>query len=182
MRRPVMKKKSFVLTALAASLLLAAAGAGAAERAAGARVDVDRGGVHVDAGANMQTGTPAVRVKDMIGVKVYNPANENLGKIEDLVMDPATGRVRYAVLSFGGFLGMGDKLFAVPWADLKLVPKGTTSAGTVKEDYYVLDVSKESLKIAPGFDKNNWPNFADGNWSINIDKFYTGQRGSATRR
>lgn len=171
-----MKLSSFF--SLAAVLVIAAGAAVAAERA-GARVDVDRGGVHVDVGANARTDTPAVRVKDMIGLRVYNRGDENLGKIEDLVMDASSGRVRYAVLSFGGFLGMGDKLFAVPWADLSLVPKGMTSAGTAKEDYYVLDVSKEALKNAPGFDKNQWPDFADRNWSANIDKFYTGQR--ATR-
>ena len=52
------------------------------------------------------------RVTDLIGVRVYNPSDENLGKIENLVIDPASGQIRYAVLSFGGFLGMGDKLFA----------------------------------------------------------------------
>ena len=107
---------------------------------------------------------------------MYNASNENLGEIEDLVMNSSTGRVRYAALSFGGFLGVGDKLFAVPWSDLKLVTKGTTDAGTVKEDYYVLNVSKEALNTVPGFDKNSWPDFATGNWDADVDKFYRGQR------
>ncbi len=75
---------------------------------------------------------------------------------------------------------MDDKLFAVPWSDLKVVSKGSTSAGTAMEGYYVLDVSKEALKNAPGFDKNRWPDFADRNWSAEIDRFYSGQR-AATR-
>jgi len=171
----------FTLAALFAS---AANPVQAADRA-GARVDVDRGGVHVDVGVRDRADARAVRVKDMIGADVYNPSNENLGEIEDLVMDPSSGKIRYAVLSFGGFLGLGDKLFAVPWGDLKLVTKGTTSEGTAKEDHYVLNVSKEALKNAPGFDKSRWPDFADRNWSADIDRFYTGQRSAtsgSTRR
>ena len=176
-----MKAWSFVVL-LATGVWVAAAGAGlAAERAGGARIDVDRSGVHVEVGTTKgQAAVPAVKVRDLIGLRVYNPSNESLGKIEDLVMDPAAGKVRYAVLSFGGFLGMGDKLFAVPWDDLKLVSKGTTSAGTTKEDYYVLNVTKEALKNAPGFDKANWPDFANSNWSADVDKFYTSQRAPAT--
>lgn len=175
-----MKVLSFVVL-LAIGAWVAAAGIGAAaERPGGARVDVDRSGVHVDVGTAKGQAAMPVKVRDLIGLRVYNASNENLGKIEDLVMDPAAGKVRYAVLSFGGFLGMGDKLFAVPWDDLKLVPKGTTGAGTTKEDYYVLNVTKEALKNAPGFDKNNWPDFANANWNADVDKFYTSQRAPAT--
>jgi sporulation protein YlmC with PRC-barrel domain len=145
----------------------------------GARVDVDRGGVHVATGAQVQTDTPVVRARDMIGVAVMNDQNEHLGKIEDLVMDPVSGRIRYAVLSFGGFLGVGDKLFAVPWDDLKLISKGTTSRGTIKEDHYVLNVNKDALKNAPGFDKKQWPDFANREWANEIDKFYSGERAAA---
>jgi sporulation protein YlmC with PRC-barrel domain len=182
-----MKKNVACLTALlAAGLWLSGVGnARAADREGGARVDVDHSGIHVDTGNKDSKGystATAVKARDLIGVKVYNPSNENLGKIEDLVMDPSAGKIRYAVLSFGGFLGMGDKLFAVPWDDLKLVSKGTTSAGTTKEDYYVLDVSKDALKNAPGFDKSSWPDFANRNWSADIDKFYSANRSSTTRR
>lgn len=172
-----MKAWSFVVL-LATGLWVATAGAGlAAERAGGARVEVDRSGVRVEVGARTdQANIPAVKVRDMLGVAVYNSSDENLGKIEDLVMDPSSGRIRYAVLSFGGFLGVGDKLFAVPWGDLKLVTKGTTSAGTAKEDHYVLDVTKEALKNAPGFDKNSWPDFAHRNWSADVDEFYNSRR------
>lgn len=170
------------LVCLAAGVWLSAGGTGAFAQGAGARVDVDRSGVHVDVQTRGQESTAVVKVSDMIGVRVYNQSNESLGKIEDLVMDPAAGRIRYGVLSFGGFLGMGDKLYAVPWNELKLVSKGTTSSGTAKEDYYVLDVSKEALKNAPGFDKSNWPNFANRNWSTDIDKFYTSQRQSGETR
>jgi sporulation protein YlmC with PRC-barrel domain len=147
-----------------------------------AQVEVDRAGVRVDAQRKKdQSNAMAVKVSDLIGVAVYNANNEDLGKIEDLVINPSSGKIRYSVLSFGGFLGMGDKLFAVPWTDLKLVSKGTTSEGTVKGDHYVLEVDKEALKNSPGFDKSNWPDFANPNWSADVDRFYMGQRGSASR-
>jgi sporulation protein YlmC with PRC-barrel domain len=148
-------------------------------------VDVDRGGVQVDVGDRQVTvgdkmssnrTTNVVRIKDLLNLKVYGGNDEKLGDIEDIVIDPAQGKIRYAVLSFGGFLGMGDKLFAVPWSDIQFVSKGVTKGGTQKEDHCYLAIHKEDLKNAPGFDKNNWPNFADNNWSVNIDKYYNEHR------
>jgi sporulation protein YlmC with PRC-barrel domain len=80
--------------------------------------------------------------------RVVNGAGENLGKIEELMIDLQDGRVAYAVLSFGGFLGMGNKLFAIPWQALKL---------KLHEHAFLLDIPKETLEKAEGFDKNNWP-------------------------
>ena len=82
------------------------------------------------------------------GDKVINTAKEHLGKIEDLMIDLENGRVAYAVLSFGGFLGLGNKLFAVPWEALTVRPH---------EHSFVLNVSKETLEKAEGFDKDDWP-------------------------
>lgn len=129
------------------------------------------------------TGSVA-RATDLIGLKVYNAKEDDVGKIENFAIDPASGRIRYAVLSFGGLLGMGNKLFAVPWKALTLVSKGTTSENTQREEHYVLDVSKEALKSAPGFDNRSWPDFADSNWTEKIDQFYgiqKAERGSTTR-
>jgi sporulation protein YlmC with PRC-barrel domain len=144
------------------------------------QVDVNGNGVHVQVGATerMSSATQIVRVKDLVGLKVYNSSNESLGKIEDLAIDPTAGKIRYAVLSFGGILGIGNKFFAVPWQTLAIVPKGTTSSGTEKESYCVLDVTKETLKNAPGFAKDNWPNFADSSWRQTIEKFYGTRRAS----
>lgn len=86
---------------------------------------------------------------------VVNGANEDIGTIEDFMIDLTSGRVNYAVLSFGGFLGMGDKLFAVPFEALRIDPEN---------ERYVLDVPKERLENAPGFDKDNWPEFGDEKW------------------
>lgn len=74
---------------------------------------------------------------------------------------------------------MGNKYFAVPWNDLKLQPAGLTSSGTQKADHYVLDVNKETLKNAPGFNKDRWPDLADPNWTKDIDKFYGDHRRAA---
>ena len=82
------------------------------------------------------------------GDKVINTAKEHLGKIEDLMIDLENGRVAYAVLSFGGFLGFGNKLFAVPWEALSVRPH---------EHAFALDVSKEILEKAEGFDMDDWP-------------------------
>ena len=113
-----------------------------------------------------------MRSSDLSGLVVYNPKDERLGKIEDLVIDPASGKIRYAVLSFGGVLGIGDKYFALPWHSLSFVTKGQTSAGTQKESHCVLDVDKEFLKNAPGFDKDHWPDFADQTWQQKVDEYY----------
>jgi len=86
------------------------------------------------------------------GDRVVKYKGEDLGKIEEILIDLDRGRVAYAVLSFGGFLGLGDKLFAIPWQAF--------SVDTTKKQL-VLNADKELLDKAPGFDKNNWPDMAD---------------------
>ncbi|MBL8879765.1 MAG: PRC-barrel domain-containing protein [Phycisphaerales bacterium] len=103
------------------------------------------------------------KTSELIGLKVVNKANEDLGKVEEIVVDAANGRVLYGVLSFGGFLGIGDKLFAIPWQSLDL-------SGDAKA--YVLAVDKERLQNASGFDKSHWPNFADPQWATTTYKYY----------
>ncbi len=99
----------------------------------------------------------------LIGNDVYNKNSEDIGDIKEIMLDMRSGRVSYAVLSFGGFLGMGEKLFAVPWAALKL---------DTENKRFVLDVSKEQLEGAPGFDKAHWPNMADAAWEKSIHAYY----------
>jgi hypothetical protein len=100
--------------------------------------------------------------KDIIGTKVVNPQNEDLGKIEDLIVD-SSGRISYAVLSFGGFLGLGDKDFAIPFNAF-----GFDAAN----NRAVLNIDKSLLKNAPGFDKDNWPNLSDPSFGQDISKYY----------
>lgn len=99
----------------------------------------------------------------LAGDHVRNAAGEDLGKVEEIMIDIPSGRVAYAVLSFGGFLGMGNKLFAVPWDAL-----------TIDEDNheFVLNVDKQTLETAPGFDKEHWPDMADTSWGSQIYSHY----------
>jgi sporulation protein YlmC with PRC-barrel domain len=99
----------------------------------------------------------------LAGDRVINAEGEGIGKIDEIMIDTLTGRVAYAVLSFGGFLGMGDKLFAIPWNLLSLDEDNKT---------FRLDVDRETLKKAPGFDKNNWPDMTDRSWGSAIYKYY----------
>jgi sporulation protein YlmC with PRC-barrel domain len=105
-----------------------------------------------------------VPAKTIIGSDVVNPNWESLGKIEDLVLDASAGRIAYAVLSFGGFLGMGDKYFAIPWNAFKF--------NLPPESRIVLNVDKKLLETAPGFDKDNWPDVANSDWGKSIYKHY----------
>jgi sporulation protein YlmC with PRC-barrel domain len=95
--------------------------------------------------------------------KVRNPQGEDLGKIEDFMLDTESGRIEYAVLSFGGFLGMGDKLFAVPVQAFRV---------DTANEWFVLDTDKERLENAPGFDKNNWPSTADTSFTERVYSHY----------
>ena len=97
------------------------------------------------------------------GDKVVNHQGEDLGKIEELMVDLDHGRIAYAVLSFGGFLGMGDKLFAIPWQAF--------SVDTVQKRL-ILNAKKELLEKATGFDKSNWPNMADPAWGSKLYGYY----------
>jgi len=105
-----------------------------------------------------------IRGNMFIGANVENPQGQNLGEIKDIVIDRASGRIAYAVVSFGGFLGMGEKLFAVPWSAF--------SQPKPDKDTFVLDVDKERLKNAPGFDAHNWPQMASREWVTSLYSYY----------
>jgi len=124
--------------------------------------DRDKYGMYKD---NRSSGPgPALMGADtLIGDSVVNAQEEDLGDIKEIMLDMQTGQVAYAVLAFGGFLGMGEKLFAVPWQALHL--------DTVNKRM-VLNVDKERLKNAPGFDKDAWPDMSDISWANGIHSFY----------
>ncbi len=109
----------------------------------------------------------ARRIQDLVGITVRNPQGEDLGKVEEVVINPQAGTVQYAALSFGGFLGFGEKLFAVPWAQLQ-IHQDQKSQNLVAE----VNVQKQTLEKAPSFDKDHWPDFADPHWSRDIDQHY----------
>ncbi len=99
----------------------------------------------------------------LAGDSVRNAAGEDLGTIDEIMIDIPSGRVAYAVLSFGGFLGMGDKLFAVPWSALKV---------DEDEQCFILNVDKRTIEQAPGFDKDNWPDMSGTTWGSGISAYY----------
>ena len=99
----------------------------------------------------------------LTGDHVRNSAGEDLGKIEEIMLDVPTGRVAYAVLSFGGFLGMGNKLFAIPWEALTL---------NEADHEFILNIDKQRLENAPGFDKDNWPDMADRKFGSEVFDYY----------
>lgn len=115
----------------------------------------------------------ALRSTDIIGTQVRNSQGEKLGQIENLVLDLNSGQIRYAALSFGGFLGIGDKLFAVPWKSLEMRVESDRDNNRDGHRFFVLNVDKERLRTAPGFSKDNWPNMANPQWASDVDKFYS---------
>ena len=114
----------------------------------------------------INTGRLASRVlsaSTLNGDDVYNPKGEKLGSIKELMLDIGNGKVCYAVLSFGGFLSLGEKLFAVPWSALTV---------DTNNKRFVMDADEERLKKAPGIDADKWPNMADSTWEKSVHAFY----------
>jgi sporulation protein YlmC with PRC-barrel domain len=123
--------------------------------------DRDRYGMYKDASAG--PGPALMGADTLIGDSVVNGQDEDLGDIKEIMIDTRSGQVAYAVLSFGGFLGIGEKLFAVPWQALHL--------DTVNKRF-VLNIDKARLKNAPGFDPDAWPDMSDVSWSNEVHSFY----------
>lgn len=107
--------------------------------------------------------TNLLSASSMMGTNVINRAGENLGDIKDIMIDTASGNIAYVVVSFGGFLGIGDKYFAIPMEAFHI--------DRVDENF-VLDVDREKLENAPGFDKDNWPSSADRQFLTDLHSYY----------
>lgn len=97
------------------------------------------------------------------GTGITNRKGENLGDVKDIMIDIESGEVAYVVISFGGFLGIGDKLFAVPWEALQV---------DQNHEQIVVDVDKQKLENAPGFDKDNWPSSPDRQFIEDVHSHY----------
>jgi hypothetical protein len=120
-------------------------------------------GTRIGDGDGDRTGRFVMSSDDLVGDRVVNAANEDLGTVEHIMIDVATGRVAYAVLAFGGVFGLGEKLFAIPWAALTL---------EAEHRRFVMSIDKERLERAPGFDKDHWPVMADAPWAQRIHDYY----------
>lgn len=103
------------------------------------------------------------RASKIIGTDVRNRQGQKIGDIKDVVLD-TNGQIAYTVVSTGGFLGMGDRMHAIPWTALQK---------DGENNYFVLDIDKERLKKAPGFDSKHWPNMADERWNADTRGYYS---------
>lgn len=101
------------------------------------------------------------------GRRVENAKRDSLGSIEDVMIDKINGKVAYAVLKYGSFLGMGGKLFALPWDVLKY---------DAERDAYLINIPEERLKNAPSFDEKAWPDLSDRAYGKQVYDYY-GTRG-----
>lgn len=101
--------------------------------------------------------------RTFLGDEVYNRREDRLGTLKEFMLDLHSGRICYAVMSSGGFLGIGEKLFAIPWRALTLDAENAC---------FVLDIAEERLMNSPGFDKRHWPDMNDAAWVQDIDTFY----------
>lgn len=101
--------------------------------------------------------------RTFLGDEVYNQSEDRLGKLKEFMLDLHSGRICYAVMSSGGFLGMGEKLFAIPWRALTLDAENAC---------FVLDIAEARLMNSPGFDKRHWPDMRDVAWVKDIDTFF----------
>ncbi|HET7179969.1 MAG TPA: PRC-barrel domain-containing protein [Chryseosolibacter sp.] len=114
-------------------------------------------------GALANTPVQRLSASSIMSDKIEDPRGEELGHIDNLMINIHTGTVEYAVVEFGAFLGIGGKLFAIPFGELRPDP--------VKQ-VFVLNRDKEYLKDSPGFDKNHWPDTNDHTYFDNVGMYY----------
>lgn len=100
----------------------------------------------------VSTASPTISSSNVEGTTVYNPQGDKLGSIDDLVIDKVSGRVRYAALEFGGFLGIGTDRYPLPWSQLRY---------DTEKDGYVVDLDKSQLEGAPRYPKTAEPEYTD---------------------
>jgi sporulation protein YlmC with PRC-barrel domain len=113
-----------------------------------------------------------IRASQLIGMNIQNSQGDSVGEINDLVLDAANGRIRYAAVTYGGFLGVGNKMFAVPWEAFT----ARRDADDAHAYHLVLNVTQTQLEGAQGFDEEHWPNFADRKFTSDLDRRYGVQR------
>ncbi|MGO4396360.1 PRC-barrel domain-containing protein [Variovorax sp. M-6] len=110
----------------------------------------------------MTSGNSVISSERVEGTAVYNAGGDKLGSIDDLMIDKVSGQVRYAVLEFGGFLGMGTDRYPIPWNMLKY--------DTV-QDGYVVPLDKAQLEGAPRYGSGAVPDYDDA-YRSSVDKYY----------
>ncbi|CAM2159348.1 PRC-barrel domain-containing protein (plasmid) [Pararobbsia alpina] len=125
---------------------------------------VQKGGARIVGGGRGEgPGPDVMAAASLDGNKVLTSDGEHVGKISDIMLDVRSGRIAYAVLSEGGFLGMGSTLHAIPWGALTL---------DTEEKCFRVDIAAQRLKDDPGFDKDHWPSMADASWGTSMHTYY----------
>jgi sporulation protein YlmC with PRC-barrel domain len=122
----------------------------------------DAYGMYVENG-HKGPGPELMGANTLIGDHVHNLKDEHIGEIKEIMLDMRTGKIAYAVMSSGGVLSIGEKLFAVPWEALKL---------DTANKQFRMDMEKERIENAPGFDTNHWPDMANAQWKSEIHSYY----------
>jgi sporulation protein YlmC with PRC-barrel domain len=127
-----------------------------------------RGGANiVGGGVGEGPGPDVMAAATLDGTKVMSSDGEHVGKISDIMLDVRNGRIAYAVLSEGGFLGMmWSNLHAIPWSALTL---------DTDQKCLFVDITAQRLKEEPGFDKDHWPAMADAIWGQSTYSYYNRQ-------
>lgn len=123
----------------------------------------DELGMYANKGGKKGPGPELMGAKTLTGDHVHNLQNEHLGEIKEFMLDMRTGKVAYAVMSSGGVLSIGEKLFAVPWEALTL---------DTENKRFTMNVTKERIENAPGFDTDDWPDMADQQWVSQLHSYY----------
>ncbi|MFM0473668.1 PRC-barrel domain-containing protein [Paraburkholderia sp. 22098] len=120
----------------------------------------------VGGGIGEGPGPDVMAAATLDGTKVMSSDGEHVGKISDIMLDVRNGRIAYAVLSEGGFLGMGANLHAIPWSALTL---------DTDQKCFFVDITAQRLKDDPGFDPDHWPSMADPTWGESTYSYYNRQ-------
>lgn len=99
-------------------------------------------------GAHANTPLRFLTATSIMSNKVYNFERDHLGSVKDIMIDLAEGKIEYVIIEYGGFLGIGEKFFAIPFSLLEI---------DEEKEAFILNQDKETLENAPGFDKDHWP-------------------------
>lgn len=121
------------------------------------------GAAIIGSGVGEGPGPEVMAASSLDGTKAYSSDGEHVGKISEIMLDVPHGRIAYAVLTTGGFLGMGDTLHAIPWSALVM---------DTDEKCFRIAVTADRIKAAPGFNKDSWPSMADPQWGRSLHEYY----------
>jgi len=106
-----------------------------------------------------------IAASQVTGTNVYNRAGEKLGDVYDVMVDKQSGKVEYAIMSFGGFLGIGDTYHPLPWKALNYSPR---------EGGFVVDIDKQRLEGAPSYEAGNTSVWDDPAYGRRVNDYYGG--------